>query len=75
MSPTRQRTLDTEQTQGALRALEIGPPPAANEPIIPVLRPADSEGDMRPARGIAVSVALGAALWAAVGLLVWISVR
>ena len=71
-SPQR-RTLDTEATQRTLRALEIGPAAAANEPVIPVLYP--PEDDMRPGKSIAASVALGAALWTLVAVLVWLAVR
>jgi hypothetical protein len=72
MSLTQQRSLETEQTQGALRALEIAPAAAevANEEAF-----AREEDVQRPAKGIASSLAVGAALWAAVAGLLWLSVR
>jgi hypothetical protein len=79
MSPGHQRSLEAEQTQGALRALEIAPTAeqVANEEAIgrpaPLTHP---EEDVHgPAKGIASGLAVGAALWAAVASLVWLNLR
>ena len=70
MGSHQRRTLDTEETQRALRAPEVTP--AANDSAIG--RPADlgrAEVDFDAVRGIGMSFSIGAILWVMIGALVW----
>ena len=65
MGTQQGRSLETEQTQGALRALEIAPaaiPDAANDGVPFPVDPSEEEG-LRTARGFAIAVTVGAFLW------------
>jgi hypothetical protein len=75
----KQRPLDTELTQGALRI------PAANEsvpvlspaPPIPTLRPAVPEPEVHEGliHGLWARAAIGLSFWVAFGVLIWASLR